>query len=810
MSDEAILTTETLKIEEERPESSDEQQKPVKPALISESEEPGTLEKAEVPDETELLEEPEILEPEQPRTLAPDKVADGLGAETGPSMGLEIGLSDVPRAVSPQEVIDGAKLKHPSLYFNQELSWIDFNWRVLHLALDERTPLLERVRFVAITASNLDEFIQKRVGGLKRQEAARVRKLSPDGRTPAEQLALIHAVTLTMHQTMTETWEKELKPALREQIGVTICDYSELTPEQEERLHDYFRTQIYPILTPLTVDPGHPFPFISNLSLSLAVILRHPYRDTLHFARLKVPTSLGRWLPLNEKNDDESTEMSQCYLPLEQLIAHHVDELFQGMEVVSVHPFRITRNADIRRDEEVAEDLLSMISEELRERRFAPVVRLEVAKAMPVYDRDLLMRELSLNPEDVYEVDGLLDPTGCHQIADLPFPAFKYKPWEPVVPNRLFHEGETKDTQNIFAIIRQGDLLVHHPYDSFGASVQRLIEEAAADERVLAIKQALYRTSDESPIIKALMMAADRGKQVAVLVEVKARFDEANNIQWARKLENAGVHVAYGLVGLKTHTKATLIVREEKDGIRTYCHIGTGNYHPKTARLYTDLGLLTCDPDLGYDVVNLFHYLTGYAPDQNYRRVLVAPRDMRKAFNQLIEQEITFHEEHGNGRIIAKMNAMDDLGMIRNLYRASQAGVQIDLVIRGHSRLRPGLEGYSDNIRIISILGRFLEHDRIYYFYNNGQPLTFIGSADWRNRNLKDRVELITPIVEPELRERIIQILEDALNDNRLAWDLDAQGYYKLRHPNGDESEQNFHEVLMKQARKRAKTGRRR
>jgi polyphosphate kinase len=716
--------------------------------------------------------------------------------------------ASLPRAVSPQPVPEGSKLKHSTLYFNQELSWIDFNWRVLSLVLDERTPLLERVRFVAITASNLDEFIQKRVGGLKRQEAAGVRKLSPDGRTPTEQLALIRSAVQTMHQTVTETWEKEIKPALRERANVIICDYDDLSEVDRAKLHEHFQTQIHPILTPLAVDPGHPFPFISNLSFSLAVMLRNPVRDTVHFARLKVPGSLGRWILLDRPRLNGETEEPLRFLPVEQLIARHVGELFQGMEVRSVHPFRITRNADLRRDEEEAEDLLSLISEELRERRFAPVVRLEVAKEMPEYDRRLLMRELDLEPDDVFEVDGLLDLTDCNRIADLGLRQFKYQPWEPIVPGRLAQEGETKDTRDIFAIIRQGDILVHHPYDSFGASVQRLVAEAATDDRVLAIKQTLYRTSDESPIIRSLMQAAESGKQVAVLVEVKARFDEANNIEWGRMLEDAGVHVAYGLVGLKTHSKATLIVRQERDGIRTYCHIGTGNYHPKTARQYTDLGLLTCDPDLGYDLVNLFHYLTGYAPDQPYRKVMIAPRDMRNCFNELIKQEIAFQQSHGNGRIIAKMNALDDLGMIRNLYRASQAGVKIDLIIRGHSRLRPGLKGYSENIKLISILGRFLEHDRIYYFHNNDQPQVFIGSADWRNRNLKDRVELITPINQPKLRERLIAILNDALNDNRLAWDLDPEGSYRLRSRADGEPERNFHDRLMKQAHKRAKKAR--
>jgi polyphosphate kinase len=424
---------------------------------------------------------------------------------------------------------------------------------------------------------------------------------------------------------------------------------------------------------------------------------------------------------------------------------------------------------------------------------------------MPVQDRQLLMRELELQPADVFEVNGLLDLTSCFQLADLNLPEHKYVPWSPVIPERLMYEGETKATQNMFAIIQQGDVLVHHPYESFTGSVQQLIEEAAADDRVLAIKQTLYRTSAESPIVKALVHAAELGKQVAVLVEVKARFDEANNIEWARMLENSGVHVAYGLVGLKTHTKATLIVRKEDDGLRTYCHIGTGNYHPKTARLYTDLGLLTCSPDLGHDIVNLFHYITGYALRQDYMQVMVAPQNMRKTFNELIEKEIAHQQQYQNGRILAKMNAIDDVKIIRRLYQASQSGVQIDLIIRGHSRLRPGLPGYGDNIRIVSILGRFLEHDRIFHFHNNGEPLTYIGSADWRGRNLNDRVELITPVEEPSLQQRLVDILETALSDNRLAWDLDAEGNYTLRYPKDGEEDRNFHKILMRQAAKRAK-----
>lgn len=705
----------------------------------------------------------------------------------------------VPKAVAPHAVSADADLNDPALYFNIELSWLDFNWRVLHIALDERTPLLERVRFVAITASNLDEFIQKRVGGLKRQEAAGVRKLTPDGRMPAEQLALIHDAVLLMHQTMTTLWEKTLKPALRRQLNVHICDFNELSTAEKGLMDEYFRSEIYPILTPLAVDPGHPFPFISNLSTSLAIVLRDPARNTIHFARLKLPRQ--RWIAV--ENGPERWR----FLPVEQLVARHMESLFGGMEVVSVSAFRITRNADLRRDEEEADDLLAMISGELRQRQFAPVVRLELETETPEEVRRLLMRELGLTPDDIYEVDGLLDLTSCFAIADVDLPDHKYEPWEPVTPQAMQLEGFTKDTRDIFAILRHRDLMVHHPYESFSATVQRLIEEAAVDPQVLAIKQTLYRTSDESPVVQALIDAAERGKQVAVLVEVKARFDEANNIEWGQMLENSGVHVTYGLVGLKTHTKATLIVRRDWDGIRTYCHIGTGNYNPKTARLYTDLGLMTSRAALGRDLVNLFHYLTGYAPGQTYEQVLVAPKTMRKRFYELIDREIANQEQRGNGRIIAKMNALDDVGIIKRLYRASQAGVQIDLIIRGHSRLRPQLPGYSDNIRLISILGRFLEHDRIFYFHNNGEPLTFIGSADWRTRNLNSRVELITPVADAALQKRLMQILQDALEDNCLAWDLRADGQYVLRRPGAAEP-RDFHATLMKQALKRAKKAR--
>jgi polyphosphate kinase len=680
-------------------------------------------------------------------------------------------------------VPDGAPLDHPHLLFNRELSTLDFNWRVLHQALDDRTPLLERVFFTAITANNLDEFFQKRVGGLKRQAAAGVSKLSPDGRTPEEQLSLIRPAVRNLYGTMTQFWTDTLVPLLRERADIQVLNYADLTAEQRTTVDAFFHENIFSVLTPLAVDPGHPFPFISNLSLSLAITLYNPNQDTEQFARIKVPNNQSRWIPLDAPHH---------VVPLEQVIAHNLDELFRGMEVRSVTPFRVTRNADIRRDEEEADDLLEMISEELRERRFAPVVRLEVGSDTPQQVRELLTKELRLTDDDIYETDALLGLADAMPLTQFDRPDLKYEPWEPITPKRLINEGDpshlilmgrTAEHPNIFSAIRERDILVHHPYDSFRESVQRFIEEAAADPDVVAIKQTLYRTSDNSPIVQALIRAAESGKQVAVLVEVKARFDEANNIEWGRKLEESGVHVTYGLVGLKTHAKVALVIRNESKGPRTYCHIGTGNYNSTTARLYTDLGLLTCDPDVGHDVTNLFHYLTGYAPEQRYRELLVAPQNMRQQFEALIQREIDHQARDGSGRIVAKMNALNDKKIIQELYRAAQAGVNIDLVVRGHSRLRPGLDGFSEQIRIISILGRFLEHTRVYYFANGGSPEVFLGSADWMSRNLEDRVEAIVQVKDTTLRDRIISIIERALNDSRSAWALDATGRYVQRVP---------------------------
>ena len=705
----------------------------------------------------------------------------------------------LPRAVQPQAVPPGAPLDHPALYFNRELGLLDFNWRVLAQARDPRVPLLERVRFLAITSGNLDEFFQKRVGGLKRQVAAGVQTPSLDGRGPGEQLSLIAAAAAEMYAAITYAWEQELSPLLRDEADVVVSDWPELDGHQQKELNRYFRENIYPVLTPLAVDPGHPFPFISNLSLSLAVLMRHAARNTMHFARLKVPTNQGRWVPV------PNSPHRHHVVPVEQVIQANVAELFPGMEIVTASAFRVTRNADVDRDDDEAEDLLEMISEELRERRFAPVVRLEVERGMPVEVRDLLVREMELEPGDVYEAANLVDHADAMSVAEVDLPALKYEPWEPVIPEPLSHEGETEDEKNIFAILRRHDVLVHHPYESFTGSVQRLLDEAAGDPKVLAIKMTLYRTGVQSPVVQALLRAAERGKQVAVLVELSARFDEANNIAGAEQMEDAGVHVTYGLVGLKTHSKVTLVVRLEEGRPRTYCHIGTGNYHAKTTRLYTDLGLLTANPEIGADLVNFFHFLTGYAPDQHYNRLIVAPRDMRRVMEERIRREVQAQREGRTGRIVAKMNALDDAEIIQELYRASQAGVKVDLIVRGHSRLRPGLPGYSENVRVVSILGRFLEHDRIYLFHNGGDPEIFIGSADWRGRNLSERVETMVPVLDPALRTRVVDVLHYALNDNRLAWELNADGQYVQRRPAPGEPEVNYQELLMRDSVTRAR-----
>jgi polyphosphate kinase len=663
--------------------------------------------------------------------------------------------------------------------YNRELSWLAFNWRVLYEALDPRTPLLERLKFLAITASNLDEFFRKRVGGLKRQQAVGIANLNLRGWTPDFQLQLINQAVRPMLEAQSRCLLDELLPALT-QHDVHIFQYDDLSAAQQTRLQTYFQREVYPMLTPLAVDPGHPFPFISNQSLSLGVMLYDPVSKEERFARVKVPANRPRWVAL---------EHPQHFVPLEQVIKANLGSLFREMKVVAAHPFRVTRNAALERNEEEAEDLLEMISEELRERKFAPVVRLEVDESMPEAMLEILRSELELDPTDIYSVRGYLGLDNLFSLADLNLPHLKYEPWTPLTHPRLAGLDSKARPSEIFSVIRQGELLVHHPYISFATSTQQFIEAAARDPQVLAIKQTIYRTSADSPIVGALIQAAERGKQVAVLVEVKARFDEERNIEWARVLENAGCHVAYGLVGLKTHSKLSLVIRQEEDGLRAYVHVGTGNYNAKTASLYTDLGLFSCNTDLAADVMDLFNFLTGYSRQKLYRKLLVAPVNMRDQFLEMIDAEIGHALARRPAQIIAKMNALEDRAIVRKLYEASQAGVSIDLIVRGNCRLRPGLPGISENIRVLSIIGRLLEHSRIYYFANGGAPRYYIGSADWMQRNLSDRVEAITPIEDPHLRKQLDLILRFSLNDHRQAWELLPDGRYRHRQPPADATE---------------------
>ncbi|MBX7118945.1 MAG: polyphosphate kinase 1 [Gemmatimonadaceae bacterium] len=681
--------------------------------------------------------------------------------------------------------------KNPA-FLNRELSWLEFNARVLHEAEDERTPLLERVKFLAIFASNLDEFYMVRVAGLRRQLAAGVLQTAADGLSPAEQLDLIDARVRALIARQRHLLHAVLLPLLR-RVGVRLLAMDELAEDEHARIDQFFEAQVYPVLTPLAVDPGHPFPYISNLTLSLAVELRDPESGEVRFARVKVPKSLPRWVPTGRPNS---------FVPLEALIAARLEALFPGMEVLGCHLFRLTRysDLDIQHTEE-PEDLLAMIEEQLFQRRFGEVVRLEVQEGMPEHLRALLLDELRaseapemapLSEREVIAPGPLLDVSDLLGLASVDLPEHRDPPFIAVVPSEL-----RDASRSIFDVIREREVLVHHPFDSFGASVETFIESAARDEQVLAIKMTLYRTSGDGAIVQALTQAAQRGKQVAVLVELQARFDEINNIAWARTLESFGVHVVYGLPGLKTHTKTALVVRKEHDGIRRYVHIGTGNYNTRTARIYTDIGLLTCDEAIGADISDLFNSLTGYSRRAEYRRLLVAPVNLRARVLGLIDRE-TAHAMAGRpGRIIAKMNALVDPECIEALYRASSAGVEVDLVVRGICCLRPGVQGLSDRIRVRSIIGRFLEHSRIWMFGNDGQPEYFFGSADWMPRNFDRRVEVVTPVANPHFQERLQQVLDVCLEDNRQAWTLQPDGSYVQVQP-GPAGERATHRILLR------------
>lgn len=682
-----------------------------------------------------------------------------------------------------------------SEFFNRDISWLDFNLRVLAEAEDPRNKLLERVRFLAIFSSNQDEFFMKRIGLLRRKISQKKLDRSADGLTPAQQLILVRERVDKMTARQLTVWKEQIRPAL-ESENIFIRTYDQLTPEQKAKADLYFDTQIFPVLTPLAVDSGHPFPFISNLSLSIGVLVRQPAHREHLFARIKVPQLFSRWITFSDGN-------TNVYCPLESLIEARLEMLFPGMEILEHHAFRVTRNAEVETDIEDPEDLLEVVQEELRARRFADTVRVQVPPGMSAEMLSALLDGLEISVEEVYESPGPLGFVDLMALVNVDRPDLKLAPWKPDADPAL----ADPDT-SIFAAIRKGDILVHHPYESFDTSVERFILSAVNDPKVLAIKMTLYRTSGDSPFVPALARAAESGKQVAVLVELKARFDEERNIQWARALETAGAHVVYGVLGLKTHTKTALIVRKEDDAVRCYAHIATGNYNSKTAQLYTDVGLLTCRDDICADVVDLFSFLTGRSLKRTYRKLLVAPVTMRPRFMDMIHREIANAKAGRKGRIIAKMNQLEDPEIIHALYAASQVGVQIDLVVRGFCCLRPGVPGLSDNIRVTSIIGRFLEHSRIFYFLNDTdtgpQEEFLIGSGDWMSRNLTYRVEAATPIEDSALREDLRRILDICLADNRSAWDLHADGSWSRRSPIDGEPERGTQQVLMDLTLKRS------
>ncbi|CAN5247215.1 RNA degradosome polyphosphate kinase [soil metagenome] len=652
-------------------------------------------------------------------------------------------------------------------YLNRELSWLDFNARVLALAADPSLPLLERAKFLAIFSSNLDEFYMVRVAGLKRRDEMGLSVRSADGLSPREQLRRIGERTQQIASRHARVFLDAVRPALADE-GIILVNWNDLDEDERARLSAYFHEQVFPVLTPLAVDPAHPFPFVSGLSLNLAITVRQPEDDTQHFARIKVPDNVNRFVELGPREDDQTGKNTVVrFLPMEELIAAFLHVLFPGLEIVEHHAFRITRNADFEVEEDRDEDLLKALERELARRRFGSPVRLEVADDMTENMMELLLRELDVNPGDVIEVPGLLDLSSLWQIYGVDRPALKDRTFVPATPPAF---GERETPKSIFSTLRDGDVLVHHPYDSFSTTVQRFIEQAAADPNVLAIKQTLYRTSGDSPIVNALIDAAEAGKQVVALVEIKARFDEQANIKWARALEQAGVHVVYGLIGLKTHCKTCLVVRREGSAIRRYCHIGTGNYNPKTARLYEDVGLLTASPDIGADLTDLFNSLTGYSRKVSYRNLLVAPYGVRRGIIERIEREVAAAADGADARIRLKANALVDEQVIDALYRASQAGVKVEVVVRGICALRPGVEGFSENIVVRSILGRFLEHSRIIHF--NAINEFWIGSADMMHRNLDRRVEVMAQVKDPRLTAALDEMFESAMDPATRCWEL--------------------------------------
>ena len=655
-------------------------------------------------------------------------------------------------------------------FLERELSWLDFNQRVLELAEDNTLPLLERVNYAAIFASNLDEFFMVRVASLKRRIATGIATPSPSGLSPQEVLQRISERTRELQLRHAELFTKELAPALS-QAKINIVHWSTLSSEEQNLLHDYFQSQVFPVLTPLAVDPAHPFPYISGLSLNLAVVLRNPKSKAEHFARVKVPPLLPRFVQVPGS--------SSRYVPLEDVMGEFLGELFPGMEVIQHHTFRVTRNEDLEVDEDEGENLLIQLEKELLRRRFGPPVRLEVAQDIDVKVLSLLQRELDIDGSDVFMLPEPLDLRSLSAFFSLKRPELRFEP-HPITTNKYL-EADEDEAADIFAALREREILVHHPYESFATSVQAFLEQAAQDPQVLAIKQTLYRTSGDSPIMDALIDAAEAGKQVLALVEIKARFDEQNNIGWARKLESAGVHVVYGLVGLKTHCKLSLVIRQEENQLRRYCHIGTGNYNPKTARYYEDLGLLTSRPEVGEDLTKLFNLLSGYASEPQYKAMLTSPVGVREGLTERIKREIENHTAGKPARIAFKLNSLVDERIIDELYLASKAGVPIDILVRGMCSLRPGVAGLSETIRVNSVLGRYLEHSRIFYFENGGDADVFIGSADMMHRNLDRRVETLVRIVQPDQIQQLKRIIDIGMSAEVDSWSLNSEGEWKRK-----------------------------
>jgi polyphosphate kinase len=710
-----------------------------------------------------------------------------------------------PALAHPTALGDAPLLANPlpeGRFLNRELSWLDFNARVLTLAEDHTIPLLERAKFLAIFATNLDEFYMVRVAGLMRRLQTGLPVEGPDGLTPREQLALIAVRTAELMERHSATFA-DVEPLLAAE-HVRIVRWVDLGHAERERLRTYFREQVFPVLTPLAVDPAHPFPYISGLSLNLAVVVRDPDSGPELFARIKVPNNVPRFVSVNATARTggaptvDAAQRRAEFLPLEELIAAHLGQLFSGMQVIEHHLFRVTRNAELEVDEDRDEDLLQALERELARRRFGPPVRLEVASTISDNVLDLLVRELDMDADHVVRVPGLLDLSRLWQVYnEVDRPDLKDRPFVPAT-HPQFAEGETP--RSVFARLRDSDILVHHPYHSFSTSVQRFIEQAAADPQVLAIKQTLYRTSGDSPVVDALVAAAQAGKQVVVLVEIQARFDEVANIGWARVLERAGCHVVYGLVGLKTHCKIAMVIRQEGAHLRRYCHIGTGNYHPRTARVYEDFGLLTADADVGADLTDLFNVLTGYSRQTGYRRLLVAPHGVRSGIIERIEREIAHVEAGARGHIQIKVNSIVDEELTDALYRASRAGVDVDLVVRGICTLRPGVRGLSERIRVRSIVGRFLEHSRVLRFGNGGQDEFWMGSADLMHRNLDRRVEALVQVTDPNAQAELRRVFDICLSDDVRGFELDSGGNWHRRRPIGDLPLEDPQEMLLRRA----------